>query len=250
MVPRPKTNPKKQKPRVSASQKLPIAVALDGDWKHSKIWLDRLKGLVWGFKVGSILFTEQGPSVIESIQKKGFSVFLDLKFHDIPNTVQGAVREAFSLGASVTTVHAAGGVEMLKAAAAEQTKNQLVVAVSVLTSLDEVNLRSIGVQRSVSEQMQGLSELALSCGIRGLVSSPQEVAALRLKFPESYLVTPGIRIGEAHDQKRTGSLKQALEDGSSLIVLGRALTESKKWEETWQSLTSSLGETFSKKRSK
>lgn len=250
MVPRPKAKKAKSSKKNIASSKLPIAVALDGDWKSSKIWLDRLKGLVWGFKVGSILFTEKGPSVIEAIQKRGFSVFLDLKYHDIPNTVQGAVKEAFSWGVSVTTVHAAGGVEMLKAAASEQRPEQIIVAVTVLTSLDEINLRAVGVNRPLAEHMHALSELSLECGIRGLVSSPQEVASLRRRFPEAFLVTPGIRLGEAHDQKRTGSLSQALADGSSLVVLGRALTESQDWEDSWQNLTSSLDATFSKKRSK
>jgi len=237
-----------QKSRAATKKPLPIAVALDDSWAESKIWLKRLRGRVWGFKVGSILFTEKGPSIISVIRRMGYSVFLDLKFHDIPHTVQRAVRAAFKAGANVTTVHAAGGKEMLELAAKEQKSNQIIVAVSVLTSLDQVNLSSIGIERPLAEQMSSLSDLALNSGIKGLVSSPLEVATLRQKFPSAFLVTPGIRVGETHDQKRTGSLRQALEDGSSLVVLGRALTESKDWEATWQNLICSLDETSLKKR--
>lgn len=235
--------------RRSKTSKLPIAVALDDEWKSSKKWLSRLKNQVWGFKVGSILFTEQGPKIIEQILKEGFEVFLDLKFHDIPNTVEGAVKAAFSWGASVTTVHAAGGQAMLEAAASQQTKSQSVVAVSVLTSLDEKDLKTLGFSRSLTDQMISLSSLALSSGIKGLVCSPLEVSHLRSQYPKALLVTPGVRLSESHDQKRVGTLRSAIEGGSSLVVLGRALTESKNWEETWQKLISSLDGISSKKLS-
>lgn len=231
------------------STSLPIAIALDGNWESSKVWLDRLKGRVWGFKVGSILFCERGPSLIEEILKRDLGVFLDLKFCDIPNTVEGAVSRAFSWGVQLTTVHAFGGSAMLKAAAAQQRPGQAVVAVTVLTSLDQGDLKSIGVERELGDQVNSLGQLAMSSGIKGLVCSPLEVENLRKQFPSATLVTPGVRLGEAHDQKRTASLAEAFKLGSSLPVLGRALTESKNWEQTWEELTSSLAGTSLKKLS-
>src|SRR5688572_23964168 len=99
----------------TSEEQIPVVVALDSSWRESKVWLDRLQGRVWGFKIGSILFSEQGPTVVEKVRNAGFRVFLDLKFHDIPNTVQHATHEAFSWGVNLLTVHAAGGRKMLEA---------------------------------------------------------------------------------------------------------------------------------------
>ena len=225
-----------------------MVVALDDDWKKSKVWVKRLRGKVWGFKVGSILFAERGPSVVESILGEGHRVFLDLKYCDIPNTVEKAVKTAFSWGVDLLTVHAFGGRPMLEACSQHQSKKQKIVAVTVLTSLERKDLRELGLDRDVSEQVRALGQLAISSGIAGLVCSPLEVRMLRQQFPGSVLVTPGVRIAESHDQKRTATLTDALDSGSSLVVLGRALTESKDWESTWAQLISSSEETFSKKR--
>lgn len=225
-----------------------MVVALDDDWKKSKVWVKRLRGKVWGFKVGSILFAERGPSVVESILGEGHRVFLDLKYCDIPNTVEKAVKTAFSWGVDLLTVHAFGGRPMLEACSQHQSKKQKIVAVTVLTSLERKDLRELGLARDVSEQVRALGRLAISSGIAGLVCSPLEVRMLRQQFPGSFLVTPGVRIAESHDQKRTATLTDALDSGSSLVVLGRALTESKDWESTWAQLISSSEETFSKKR--
>ncbi len=225
-----------------------MVVALDDDWKKSKVWVKRLRGKVWGFKVGSILFAERGPSVVESILGEGHRVFLDLKYCDIPNTVEKAVKTAFSWGVDLLTVHAFGGRPMLEACSQHQSKKQKIVAVTVLTSLERKDLRELGLDRDVSEQVRALGQLAISSGIAGLVCSPLEVRMLRQQFPGSFLVTPGVRIAESHDQKRTATLTDALDSGSSLVVLGRALTESKDWESTWAQLISSSEETFSKKR--
>lgn len=228
---------------------LPVAVALDSDWSESQIWLRRMKGQIWGFKVGSILFAQEGPRIIEKIRRQGYRVFLDLKFHDIPNTVAGACRAAFSWGVDVLTVHASGGRAMLEAAAESQTASQKIVAVTVLTSFDRADLNEVGVTSALSTQVERLAAVAMKAKIAGLVSSVQEVRSLRQKFPKSFLVTPGVRLGESHDQKRTGTLQGALQDGSSLVVLGRALTEADDWKAAWQKLTSSLGETSLRKRS-
>lgn len=221
-------------------KKLPVAVALDSNWKESKVWLKRLKGRVWGFKIGSILFSEKGPQIIDEVRSAGFKVFLDLKFCDIPNTVSGAVKESFGWGVNLLTVHASGGRAMLEAAAKLQKAQQLVAAVTVLTSMDQTDLTDIGVSRLLQDQVSALGRLSIEAGIRGLVCSPHEVARLRSQFPQAFLVTPGVRLREAHDQKRVATLREAIENGSSLVVLGRALTEAKDWESTWQELISSL----------
>ncbi len=214
------------------TKSLPVVIALDQPWKESKIWLSRLKAMVWGFKVGSILFTERGPKVIEDVQKAGFKIFLDLKFHDIPHTVQKAVRQSFSWGVDLLTVHACGGKAMLEVAASEQKAKQSVIAVTVLTSFDQSDLKDIGVSRSLDEQVVALGDLAIKSGVRGLVCSPLEVQSLRLRHANSFLVTPGVRFdaGAVQDQKRTQTLKATLQNGASLAVVGRAITDSKDWE--------------------
>jgi orotidine-5'-phosphate decarboxylase len=225
---------------------MPIVVALDGEWKDVKVWTQRLEKQVWGFKVGSILFAERGPRVVEEIQKRGHRVFLDLKYHDIPNTVQLAVRRAFSWGVDLVTVHACGGKAMLEAAAVEQKKNQSVVAVTVLTSLDQKDLRLIGVEKKLKAQVLSLAKLSMESGIKGLVSSPAEVSSLREKYKNSILVTPGIRLSnhQIGDQKRTDTLAATFLNGSSLAVVGRALTSAKNWKTEWQNISSSLEEIF------
>lgn len=230
----------------SKSRVWPIVVALDGEWKSVKVWTDRLENQVWGFKVGSILFAERGPRVVDEIQRAGYRVFLDLKYHDIPNTVQLAVRRAFSWGVDLVTVHASGGRAMLEAAAAEQKRNHSVVAVTVLTSLDQRDLKSVGVNKNLRSQVLSLSKLAIHAGVDGLVSSPFEVASLRKNFKKAILVTPGVRLesSDQHDQKRTDTLHSTFLKGSSLAVLGRALTASKNWKQEWQNINSSLEEIF------
>jgi orotidine-5'-phosphate decarboxylase len=228
---------------------LPVVIALDSSWRDVCIWLERLKGKIWGFKVGSILFSEKGPEAVEAIRNAGFRVFLDLKYHDIPNTVQHATREAFRWGVNLLTVHASGGQKMLEAAAKEQKKDQIIVAVTVLTSLDSADLKDMGIAGSVEDQVIRLARLSYSSGILGHVCSVHEVARLRQEFATSFLVTPGVRIEPAKDdQKRTASLSEALDRGSSLVVVGRALTDAPDWEKAWQTLTSSLDATSSKKR--
>lgn len=222
----------------------PIIVALDAPWRDSCVWLSRLKGQVWGFKLGSILYSELGPGVIEKVQNQGFRVFLDLKFHDIPNTVERSVRTAFSWGVNLLTVHASGGRSMLEAAASYQRRGQSILAVTVLTSLDAADLRSIGVHASLTTQVQNLADLAINAGIKGLVCSPREVASLRARFKNAILLTPGVRFaGPSGDQKRTETLRATLDSGATYAVVGRALTEAKNWKDAWQKLISSTDET-------
>jgi orotidine-5'-phosphate decarboxylase len=195
-----------------------------------------LRDLAGGFKVGSRLFTAEGPDLVKRLVVSGAPVFLDLKFHDIPNTVAQAVEAAVSTGVWMLNVHASGGVQMMQAAgrAAAETAAQrgrprpLVIAVTVLTSMDDPTLASIGVHRPVLEQVVTLARMTQDAGLDGVVASPQETAAIRAACgPEFAIVTPGIRGASAgttkNDQSRTMGPAEAIEAGASYIVVGRPI---------------------------
>ena len=180
-------------------------------------------------KVGLELFLAEGGSLVSRLRDAGYQVFLDLKLHDIPNTVTGAVRAVLPLEPALLTVHAAGGETMLRAAAeAAAGSVTRLLAVTVLTSLGEADLAAIGVNASSDVQVQRLARLAAAGGIDGMVCSPREVAHLRRLLPAAHLVTPGIRPTQAagDDQSRTGTPTAALLAGSSQIVVGRPVTAS------------------------
>ncbi len=193
--------------------------------------LDRLEGVCQWLKVGLEMFTAAGPACLEPLMARGHSVFLDLKFHDIPNTVAGAVRSAAALGVRMMTVHAGGGPAMLQAArmALEGLADPpLLLAVTVLTSMEEAQLKATGLDRAPAEQVTLLAKMGLEAEIRGFVCSPQEVAALRtLTGPEGVLVVPGIRPAGAAsgDQKRIATPAEALRAGASYLVVGRPITQ-------------------------
>jgi orotidine-5'-phosphate decarboxylase len=182
------------------------------------------------FKVGMELFTAAGPQVVESLVARDHSVFLDLKFCDIPNTVAGAVRSAAALGVRMLTVHAFGGPAMLEAAQAALagfSNPPQLLAVTVLTSMDQAQLAAAGIRHSPAEQVELLAKLGLAAGIRGFVCSPQEVSTLRaLAGPEAVLVVPGIRPAgvDPGDQKRLATPAEALRAGASYLVVGRPIT--------------------------
>ena len=182
------------------------------------------------YKVGMQLYTAEGPAIVRELVSSGRRVFLDLKYHDIPNTVGAAVRESAQLGVSMLTVHASGGAQMLRAAteAAAQSKPPWVLAVTVLTSLDDADLNTLGIRENVLGQVLRLAALALSNGCRGVVASAHEAAALREDLgPDFVIVTPGVRpAGSGHaDQVRVVTPAEAVSFGATHIVVGRPITE-------------------------
>jgi orotidine-5'-phosphate decarboxylase len=208
-----------------------LIVALDVPGAAPALALaDRLRGLCRWFKVGLELYIAEGPSIVQELRRRDFSVFLDLKLHDIPNTVAGAVRSVAALGAEFLTIHAAGGPAMLEAAAeaADSVPNPpQLLAVTVLTSMDQLQLAAIGIDHAPENQVLLLADTASSAGIDGFVASAEEVALLRRRFPAATLVIPGIRpAGSATaDQKRIATPAAALAAGASYLVIGRPITQ-------------------------
>jgi len=209
-----------------------LIVALDvPDAAAALALVGQLENTCQWFKVGLELFVAAGPAILEPLVARGHSVFLDLKLYDIPNTVAGAVRSAASLGARLITLHASGGPAMLTAAhaALDGVANPPeLLAVTVLTSMDQAQVNSIGLDRTPAAQVELLARMGQQAGIRGFVCSPQEVATLRtLTGPEGILVTPGIRPTTAAvgDQKRIATPAQALRQGASYLVVGRPITQ-------------------------
>jgi len=213
----------------------PIIAALDVPAAEQALKLAReIAPAVGAFKIGSELFMSAGPDIVKKIRATGAAVFLDLKFHDIPNTVAKAVAAAARLDVQMLTIHTSGGLEMMRAAetSARQTANQaglnapLVLGVTVLTSSDSRTLAEIGCGPNVGAQVERLANLAVTAGLRGLVCSPLEIADLRRILPAHIqLVTPGIRTGseEADDQKRTLTPREAIQAGANWLVIGRPI---------------------------
>jgi orotidine-5'-phosphate decarboxylase len=208
-----------------------LIVALDAA-DAEKAWelVQKLGESVSFYKVGKELFTADGPPIVRKLVNSGKKVFLDLKFHDIPNTVAGAVRSAASLGVSLLTVHASGGFKMLQAAAQAAAQSELkptVLAVTVLTSLAELDLDEIGVKSGLQDQVLRLATLAINAGCGGIVASAQEASRLRQALgPAFTLVTPGIRPagGVAADQARVVTPEAAIRAGANYLVVGRPIT--------------------------
>lgn len=214
-----------------------IIVALDCDaaWE-AVVMADALVGRASWVKVGMTLYYAEGPALIQMFKRRGFKVFLDLKFHDIPHQVEGAARSAAASGADMITMHTMGGLAMMQAAqrGAEQGAAQIEAAVpatlgiTVLTSMDDAALSATGVTRPVREQVLAMAGLAQQAGISGVVASPQEARDLReLLGPDAFIVTPGVRPRGADlgDQSRVATPAQAFENGASHIVIGRPITQ-------------------------
>lgn len=202
-------------------------------------------------KVGLELFIQEGPVAVKMAQQLGCAVFLDLKLHDIEKTVERAVGTAGSLGAKYLTIHTSGGPRMMEAAALRAQKDATgicVLGVTVLTSLDQADLRAVGVEASPAEQAERLARLARDCGLGGLVCSSAEVSRLRQAVgPELKLVTPGIRPdgSDPGDQKRIGTPKDALKAGADILVVGRPIRDAVDPRSAAQSLLASIREATS-----
>jgi orotidine-5'-phosphate decarboxylase len=210
------------------SQPAPIAVALDApDLETAARWAGLVTPHVSTVKVGLELYLRYGPEVVASIRgASGVKIFLDLKLHDIPATVTGAARAVARLRPDLLTVHAAGGPEVVRAAV-EGAPGTMVAAVTVLTSLGPADLERIGMAGPMSDAVRRLAVLAVGSGARGLVCSPQEVAAVRAEIgPDILLITPGVRPAgtSADDQARTATPEEALRAGADLLVIGRPIT--------------------------
>ena len=214
----------------------PLIFALDISPGELSRWLGLLKDWVWGFKVGKELFTEGGPQVVEKIREEGGRVFLDLKYHDIPNTVAGAARAATRLEVEMFDLHALGGQEMMRRAveACREEAERLgvvppkVLAVTILTSLRDRDLEEIGIGGRVRDTVARLALLARKAGVDGVVASPQEIEVIRAECGEGFLiVTPGVRPkGMArHDQSRILTPGEAVKAGADFLVVGRPIRE-------------------------
>jgi orotidine-5'-phosphate decarboxylase len=209
----------------------PVIVALD--FASAQPALDlvaRLSPDLCRLKVGKELFTRSGPALVENLQQSGFEVFLDLKFHDIPNTVAAAVRAAADLGVWMVNIHASGGRRMMEAAVAELEgldNKPLLIGVTVLTSMSDADLNELGYEETAAQRVQRLAALAADCGLDGVVCSALEAPALREARGEGFcLVTPGIRLAgdAAGDQRRVVTPADALALGSDYLVIGRSIT--------------------------
>lgn len=233
-----------------------LLIALDVESGARAVQLaTSLRGVAGGVKVGSRLFTLEGPSLVRRLVDAGHRVFLDLKFHDIPNQVAQAVDAAVQTGAWMINVHASGGVPMMQAAAragqeaaARQGRQRpVVIAVTVLTSIDQGTLEQVGVDRSVLDQVLALARLTQEAGLDGVVASPQETSAIRRACGASFaIVTPGIRgasAGDAkNDQARTMGPAEAVRAGASYIVVGRPITTAADPRAAAEAIASELAE--------
>ena len=213
---------------LGASERLIVALDFPNG-TEALAMVQRLGNLVQWFKVGLELYLAEGNRIVEKVRERGHSVFLDLKLHDIPNTVAGAVRSVAASGAGKLTIHAAGGRAMLAAAqeaAASTPSAPHLLAVTVLTSMDQAQLTATGVSGFPSEQALRLAGLAYGAGIRSFVASSREIAELRAAYPDSRLVIPGIRPAGAttDDQKRIATPRSAIADGADYLVVGRPIT--------------------------
>lgn len=226
----------------------PLLVALDFDSDTQALDLaDKLDPTSCRLKVGKELFTLYGPALVESLQSRGFEIFLDLKFHDIPNTVAKAVAAAARLGVWMVNVHASGGTRMMQAARESIdscSHRPLLIGVTVLTSMSDAELGDIGISGTAASQVELLAGLAQRSGLDGVVCSAHEAMQLRRRFgPEFCLVTPGIRPADsaADDQRRVMTPPEALRAGSSYLVIGRPITQSEDPARAVENILADLG---------
>jgi orotidine-5'-phosphate decarboxylase len=226
-----------------------VILALDvSSAKQALDHVRELHDMVGMFKVGSQLFMSEGPPVVREIIRNNGKVFLDLKFHDIPNTVTHAAVEAAKLGVGMMTIHASGGRAMMQSVSKKLqeefgNKRPIVVAITVLTSFDTKALFEVGLERPIEEQVEHLALFAQECGIDGVVCSPREIGVVRKSVnPNFKIVTPGIRMPDQslNDQQRTATPKDAIASGADYIVVGRAVTDDPQPRQAMQRLIDSI----------
>jgi len=213
-------------------------------------FVDKIDPSLTRLKVGKELFTIAGPALVEKLQTRGFDVFLDLKYHDIPNTVAGALTAAASMGVWMVNVHAFGGPRMLEAArnaipVADKSSGTRLIAVTVLTSMNDAELEQVGVQHSTEQQVRSLTQLTIDQGLDGVVCSAMEVELIRSIAPASFLtVTPGVRPAMGNvsndDQRRVMTPADAIKAGSNYLVIGRPITQADNPLESLQQIHSQL----------
>ena len=228
-----------------------IIVALDCDKARAYDLADCLEGHATWLKIGMTLYYRQGPEIVNELKARGFKIFLDLKFHDIPHQVRGAAASAARNGADMLTMHIVGGADMMAAAregAAEAAQDfglavPTLLGITVLTSMNEQTLAATGVTRSVEEQVEALAAQAMDAGLSGVVASPREAAQLRaLLGPDAFIVTPGVRPAGAEmgDQSRVATPKQAFENGASHLVIGRPITQAEDPAQAFETIVKGL----------
>ena len=224
----------------------PVIVALDFSTINDALALAKqLDPKKCRVKVGKELFTVAGPNIVEELQRLGFEVFLDLKFHDIPNTTAMAVKVSASMGVWMVDIHCVGGLAMMQACRQvldDAHSKTLLIGVTVLTSLGIEDLKQLGVTKTPEQQVLGLAQLAVNAKLDGLVCSAQEASALKAQFSQLKLVTPGIRpIGSSKDdQQRIVTPLQAIADGSDYLVIGRPITKADNPEQALENILLSL----------
>lgn len=225
-----------------------LCFALDvASLDEARTWVKRLAPHVGIFKVGLELFLREGPMAVAAVHEAGAKCFLDLKLHDIPNTVAGAVRSVRSLGVAYLTVHASGGAPMLARAVEAAGEGTTVLAVTALTSLTDDDVRAIGAGEGAGAWALRLGALAVGAGVPGLVCSPHEVRALRAAHSRAVLVTPGVRPAgsDMGDQARAATPGDAIRAGASVLVVGRPLREAKSPEDAARAVVREMAEALS-----
>lgn len=217
-----------------AKKRVIFAMDVD-DFSQAETWVEQLHEKVGLFKIGKQLFTRCGPDVVRMVRERGGEVFLDLKYHDIPNTVAKAAVEACKLGVQMVNVHALGGLEMMqttvkeveKYCAANDVERPILLAVTILTSSTEETLRQVGIDRPINEMVPRLAALAKQAGFDGVVASPKEVGLIRAACGDDfYIVTPGVRpaFASLDDQKRVTTPAEAISAGATHLVIGRPIS--------------------------
>lgn len=228
-----------------------IIVAIDASSKsEAQNLVSKLNPELCRIKIGSTLFTKEGPALIESFHQQGFEIFLDLKFHDIPQQVAGACQAAAELGVWMVNVHVVGGITMMKAAREALSKfpaekRPLLIGVTVLTSLNESDLSGIGIEVDLAGWVLQLANAAKTAQLDGVVCSPQEISLIRKTLGKDFLlVTPGIRLETdySNDQKRILTPKRAIDAGSNYLVIGRPITESQNPKQTLETILETLND--------